>query len=152
MRQRRITPRNPIRTTRQRRAHGASAGHQLYALRRCATSPSRRGASPSKKPPSSSVCTNGAMQKNRRRAVVYVIPRFANNLYNRSSAVDSSFYNQPQVGKPTWGYNYPTVLRRLPSAIIIGLRIPFVRHHPSNCANGAIHRHREKPPKSGLIC
>ena len=26
MRQRRITPRNPIRTTRQRRAHGASAG------------------------------------------------------------------------------------------------------------------------------
>ena len=52
MRQRRITPRNPIRTTRQRRAHGASAGHHLYALRRCATSPSRRGASPSKKPPS----------------------------------------------------------------------------------------------------
>ena len=49
MRQRRITPRNPIRTTRQRRAHGASAGHHLYALRRCATSPSRRGASPSKK-------------------------------------------------------------------------------------------------------
>jgi len=44
------------------------------------------------------------------------IPRLANNLYNRSSAVDSSFYNQPQVGKPTWGYNYPTALRRLPSA------------------------------------
>ena len=33
----------------------------------------------------------------------------------------------------------------------IGLRIPFVRHHPSNCANGAIHRHRKKPPKSGFI-
>ena len=65
MRQRRITPRNPIRTTRQRRAHGASAGHHLYALRRCATSPSRRGASPSKKPPSSDC----AMRKNRRRAV-----------------------------------------------------------------------------------
>jgi len=62
----------------------------------------------------------------RRRAVVYVIPRLANNLYNRSSAVDSSFHNQPQVGKPTWGYNYPTALRRLPPSkkppIIIGLR------------------------------
>ena len=26
-----------------------------------------------------------------------------------------SFNNQPQVGKPTWGYDYTTVLRRLPS-------------------------------------
>ena len=34
-----------------------------------------------------------------------VIPRLANNLYNRSSAVDSLIHNQPQVGKPTWGYN-----------------------------------------------
>ena len=179
----------------------------------------------------------------RRRAVVYVIPRFANNLYNRSSAVDSFFYNQPQVGKPTWGYNYPTVLRRLPptsarcekTAIIIRLRqwrdakktaeerfnmlargwlaypvTPMHAHLPPKsgcrnpipaCANGAlllvtpsarrdsggrmghrrtpslcasemryfplsarripiektaihlpIHRHRRKPPKSGLIC
>ena len=70
------------------------------------------------------------------------IPRLANNLYNRSSAVDSSFYNQPQVGKPTWGYIYPTALRRLP--------------HPSkktpsstDCVNGAM---RKKPPKSGFIC
>ena len=46
-----------------------------------------------------------------------VIPRLANNLYNRSSAVDSLIHNQPQVGKPTWGYNYTTALRRLPSAI-----------------------------------
>ena len=52
--------------------------------------------------------------KNRRRAVVYVIPRLANNLYNRPSAVDSLIHNQPQVGKPTWGYDYTTVLRRLP--------------------------------------
>ncbi len=42
------------------------------------------------------------------------IPRLANNLYNRSSAVDPSLYNQPQVGKPTWGYDYTTALRRLP--------------------------------------
>ena len=43
-----------------------------------------------------------------------VIPRLANNLYNRYSAVDSLIHNQPQVGKPTWGYNYTTALRRLP--------------------------------------
>ena len=58
-----------------------------------------------------------------------------------------SFNNQPQVGKPTWGYDYTTVLRRLPhpsSAIIIGLRIHIVRHHTSDCPNGAIHRHRRK--------
>ena len=42
------------------------------------------------------------------------IPRLANNLYNRSSAVDSLIHNQPQVGKPTWGYNYTTARRRLP--------------------------------------
>ena len=41
-----------------------------------------------------------------------------------------SFNNQPQVGKPTWGYDYTTVLRRLPTS--------------SDCANGAIHRHRRK--------
>ena len=37
----------------------------------------------------------------------------ANNSYNRSSAVDSSSFNRPQVGKPTWGYDYTTALRRL---------------------------------------
>ena len=70
------------------------------------------------------------------------------DLYNRSSAVDPSFYNQPQVGKPTWGYDYTTVLRRLPHHI--------VRHHPpavasphrpsssSYCPIGAMHRHRRK--------
>ena len=58
-----------------------------------------------------------------------------------------SFNNQPQVGKPTWGYDYTTVLRRLPH--------PIVRHHhriahshrpppSSDCANGAIHHHRRK--------
>ena len=52
------------------------------------------------------------------------------NLYNRSSAVDSSFNNQPQVGKPTWGYNYPTVLRRLPS--------------PSATIHRIAHPHRKK--------
>ena len=62
------------------------------------------------------------------------IPRLANNLYNRSSAVDSLIHNQPQVGKPTWGYNYPTALRRLPS--VIGRhpqkRPPPIGHHPQN--------------------
>ena len=44
-----------------------------------------------------------------------------------------SFNNQPQVGKPTWGYNYTTVLRRLPH--------PIVRH-PSDCPH--------RPPSIGL--
>ena len=89
--------------------------------------------------PSPSVCANGAMRKTAeerfhtlaRGWLAYPvtsihshlppksgcrnpIPLLANNLYNRSSAVDSSFHNQPQVGKPTWGYNYTTALRRLP--------------------------------------
>ena len=120
--------------------------------------------------------------KNRRRAVSYVstglacLPRDTNartttaeerlymspldlptNLYNRSSAVDSSFYNQPQVGEPTWGYNYPTALRRLPhpsSAIpknALRHRPPPPKTPPSSsyCPNGAM---QKKPPKSGLIC
>ena len=72
------------------------------------------------------------------------------DLYNRSSAVDSSFYNQPQVGKPTWGYNYPTALRRLslPSSAISknairpSATIPKKRHPPSPsvCANGAMRK------------
>ena len=98
-------------------------------------------------PPSSSVCANGAMRKTAeerfnmlaRGWLAYPvtsihsqlppksgcrnhIPRLANNLYNRSSAVDPSLYNQPQVGKPTWGYDYTTALRRLPSDLIFCLR------------------------------
>ena len=34
-----------------------------------------------------------------------------------------SFNNQPQVGKPTWGYDYTTVLRRLPRHIVHHHRI-----------------------------
>ena len=90
----------------------------------------------------------------RRRAVVYVIPRFANNLYNRSSAVDPSFYNQPQVGKPTWGYDYTTVLRRLPSTSSAIHRIaPTAHPHRKNRHPSAQYTAiGEKPPKSGLIC
>ncbi len=63
----------------------------------------------------------------RRRAVVYVTPRPANNLYNRSSAVDSSFHNQPQGRQANLGlqlYNRPSAvaspIKKTP--IIIGLR------------------------------
>ena len=92
-----------------------------------------------------------------------VIPRFA-NLYNRSSAVDSLIHNQPQVGKPTWGYNYTTALRRLP------FPIAKTRHHhriapTARCKKTAEERfhtlargwlaypvtpiHSHLPPKSG---
>ena len=71
------------------------------------------------------------------------IPRLANNLYNRSSAVDPSFHNQPQVGKPTWGYNYPTALRRLPS--VIG------HHpHPQKTATIGLPSPLKKTPSIGL--
>ena len=83
------------------------------------------------------------------------IPLLANNLYNRSSAVDSSFHNQPQVGKPTWGYNYTTALRRLPHP---SSAIPknALRHRPPSPKPAHHHRFAptaqcKKPPKSGLI-
>ena len=63
-----------------------------------------------------------------------VIPRPANNLYNRPSAVDSFLHNQPQVGKPTWGYDYTTALRRLP--------------HPSSSISKNVLTHRPPSPKT----
>ena len=140
--------------------------------------------------PSSSDCTNGAIRKKTaeerfnmlaRGWLAYPvtpihahlppksgcrshIPRPANNLYNRSSAVDPLRHNQPQVGKPTWGYNYPTVLRRLPfaikkPAIINGLR---QQRNPKKTAEERFHTlargwlaypvtpiHSQLPPKSG---
>ena len=83
--------------------------------------------------------------KNRRRAVVHVIPRPANNLYNRSSAVDPLRHNQPQVGKPTWGYDYTTALRRLPlpSAVIPKNALT---HRPTSPKTPSAHR--PPPPKT----
>ena len=74
------------------------------------------------------------------------------------SAVDSLIHNQPQVGKPTWGYNYTTALRRLPlpssaiskNAIRPSSAIPIKKPAIINdCANGAM---QKKPSKSGFIC
>ena len=99
-----------------------------------------------------------------------VIPRLANNLYNRSSAVDSLIHNQPPGRQANLGlqlYNRPSAVaspigrhpqkrpppighhlqkRPLPSSTI-----PIGKTRPSSmvCANGAM---RKKPPKSGLIC
>ena len=81
----------------------------------------------------------------------------ANNSYNRSSAVDSSSKYRPQVGKPTWGYDYTTVLRRLQKHRI-------AHHHSGNrrrafltLARGWIAypvtpTHAHLPPKSGCRC
>ena len=113
----------------------------------CANGAMRKTAEERLPHPSPSVCANGAMRETAeerfnmlaRGWLAYPvtsihsqlppksgcrnhIPRLANNLYNRSSAVDPSLYNQPQVGKPTWGYDYTTALRRLPSDLIICLR------------------------------
>ena len=60
------------------------------------------------------------------------------------------FHGCPQVGKPTWGYDYTTALRRLPSPSDCH---PHRKNRPTSaCDNGAVHRHRKKPPKSGFIC
>ena len=87
------------------------------------------------------------------------IPRPANNLYNRSSAVDPLRHNQPQVGKPTWGYDYTTALRRLPlpSAVIpknalthrpTSPKTPSAHRPPSPKTPSPIvhHPHRKNPP------
>ena len=76
---------------------GHRRGHHLYALRRCATSPSRRGASPSKKPPSNGAARHIAIGENRRRAVSYVstglarLPRDANA---RTSTAEERLYKR----------------------------------------------------------
>ena len=58
-----------------------------------------------------------------------------------------SFNNQPQVDKPTWGYDYTTVLRRLPHPIVRHHHLIAHPHRPpssSDCPIGAIHRHRRE--------
>ena len=59
--------------------------------------------------------------------------------------------DRPQVGKPTWGYDYTTALRRLPS--------PSDRYRPTSvCINGTVHRHPKNRRRAviyvstGLAC
>ena len=65
-----------------------------------------------------------------------VTPRLANNLYNRSSAVDSLIIQLAPGRQANLGLR----LYNRPSAVAS----PIIRHHPSYFANGAIHRHRRK--------
>ena len=153
----------------------------------CANGAMRKTAEERLPHPSPSVCANGAMRETAeerfnmlaRGWLAYPvtsihsqlppksgcrnhIPRLANNLYNRSSAVDPSLYNQPQVGKPTWGYNYPTALRRLPPSkkppIAIGLRHGAMQKTAEERFNMLARgwlaypvtpMHAQLPPKSG---
>ena len=118
----------------------------------------------------------------RRRAVVYVTPRPANNLYNRSSAVDSLLI-QPTPGRQAnlglQLYNRPSSVAIRPSAstsknaIRPSATIPKTRPSSSVCTNGAMRKtaeerfhtlargwlaypvtsiHSHLPPKSGCIC
>ncbi len=105
----------------------------------------------------------------RRRAVIYVstglarLPRDAMSAHRHRRNYNPCFIqplfggrllflDRPQVGKPTWGYDYTTALRRLPS--------PSDCHH-HRPQKTAPHRHApmarciaiaKKPPKSGCIC
>ena len=80
------------------------------------------------------------------------IPRLANNLYNRSSAVDSLIHNQPPGRQANLGlqlYNRPSAVaspigrhpqkRPPPSATI-----PKNRPSSSDCANGAMQKNAEE--------
>ena len=81
-----------------------------------------------------------------------ILPRFALSR-RRATALFRNPVCKAQRSVPGFSSTPTSACRRYAtSPPSIGLRIPIVRHHPSNCVNGAIHRHREKPPKSGLIC
>ena len=107
--------------------------------------------------------------KNHRSAVVYVstglacLPRDAMSTHHYRRNYNSCFIqplfggrllllDRPQVGKPTWGYDYTTALRRLPSP------------SPSKTAEERLYMlargwlaypvtstHSQLPPKSGCI-
>ena len=65
-----------------------------------------------------------------------------------------SFNNQPQVGKPTWGYDYTTVFRRLPPTSSAIHRIAHPHRPPSSsyCAStsSAITNRRLPHPSSAI--
>ena len=133
------------------------------------------------RPPSSSDCANGAIHRHWRKTAeerfhtlargwlaypvtpmhahlppksgcINVIPRFAPSR-RRATALFRNPVRKAQRSVPGFSSTPTSACRRYAtSPPSIGLRIPFVRHHPSDCPIGAIHRHREKPPKSGLIC
>ena len=136
----------------------------------------RHEQSPQAGEPPKSGCINTHMHtiinmpnENRRSAVVYVstglacLPRdvMSAHCYRRNYnpcfiqplfGGRLLFLDRPQVGKPTWGYDYTTALRRLPSPS------DCHRHRPQKTAP---HRHApmarciaiaKKPPKSGFIC
>jgi len=106
---------------------------------------------------------------NRRSAVIYVssglacLPRDAISAHRYRRNYNPCFIQPlfggrllfldwPQVGKPTWGYDYTTALRRVPSPSDVAA------HRPQKTAP---HRHApmarciaiapKKPPKSGCI-
>ncbi len=112
---------------------------------------------------------------NRRRAVIYVstglarLPRdvMSAHCYRRNYnpcfiqplfGGRLLFLDRPQVGKPTWGYDYTTVLRRLPSPS------DCHRHRPQKTAEERLYMlargwlaypvtpaHAQLPPKCGCI-
>ena len=73
-----------------------------------------------------------------------IIPRFALSR-RRATALFRNPVCKAQRSVPGFSSTPTSACRRYAtSPPSIGLRIPFVRHHPSDCANGAIHRHWRK--------
>ena len=72
------------------------------------------------------------------------IPRFALSR-RRATALFRNPVCKAQRSVPGFSSTPNSACRRYAtSPPSIGLRIPFVRHHPSDCPIGAIHRHRRK--------
>ena len=126
MRQRRITPRNPIRTKRQRRAHGASAG-TIYM---------RFG--------------DALLRRPRKRSRLQLTPDRVGGTRTdayapRSAAAERSIAKCRKLGRRKMLFikaftSYFHIYRPpTPSAVASPLRPPS----SSDCANGAIHRHRK---------
>ena len=72
---------------------------------------------------------------------INAIPRFAPSR-RRATALFRNPVCKAQRSVPGFSSTPNSACRRYAtSPPSIGLRIPIVRHHPSNCANGAIHHH-----------
>ncbi len=81
---------------------------------------------------------------------INIIPRLSLSR-RRATALFRNPVRKAQRSVPGFSSTPTSACRRYATSPPSAVASPIVRH-PSVCPIGAIHRHREKPPKSGLIC
>ena len=174
MRQRRITPRNPIRTTRQRRAHGASAGTTSMRFGDAllpplgAAHPHRKNRHHHRIAPTAQYTAIGEKTAEERfhtlargwlaypvtpmhahlppkSGCINVIPRFALSR-RRATALFRNPVCKAQRSVPGFSSTPNSACRRYATSP------PIVRHHHLIAQTAQYTAIGEKPPKSGLIC